>query len=750
MEAWVAHHLQAWVEANRHDQTSCREIRLLMHDYFNTATNAYKGLPVSQSIMYLVLLELWVACDSIVCSLYPLVRDYNPEIYIDTFQCLLLPLKSQMQRLDVAEQYVIARNRNAPQNSPSVFRDFGHPSSFAVRFFDQCSELQELLVQIERTAAEKRQQKCQELAELKRQYSSLMDQYNKRECEYYVVVTNRYHGYTDTRHSKGCSRCASKRKADALDIQIYEWPVSSNPSTAKATVFELRAPVAFSNWRDASIFFIVDVLESNSPRAGSPSHSYTLSTHRDLSSMLEADYTTRRIVPLSSVKPHSGTHRKKRKAIPNLENHDVCLKNALQYNYYDSVKSLWSSQLDPTDKVLRKCMQRMPSQSKSLERYLYKSPSQPDGVPSNSVMADLSECPVHFSIDEFKAFGCLPFGQNAFYSNILAQIAIPTLDFAKAETHCLLLQTILQTGPSNSSTERTSHHILTDSTFGNTILEQLEIALHRVEENWESWRAAAAFVQLALRVVNLTSSKDVRERGCHYLHIARQTAMKWFRKLKARVSLSTDDEQRTELSLKATEMALLCTSTFDVEGECIDTLLQQQGAISMLIQCSVLVQENHTVSRSSYLYDVMVQSWRLTMHRIFPRLRQAILCDNTGLHNAVLSCWSSYKPAPQARWSSMNDPTTHWLHIASGKLPVHLNLLTAELLVNGLPMAQLPSAYRSHPMYRPLFSTSSLEVAPTDEPGMAFSSKSTYHGYTLHFEMMGQDMLIVATNDSEK
>jgi hypothetical protein len=392
-------------------------------------------------------------------------------------------------------------------------------------------------------------------------------------------------------------------------------------------------------------------------------------------------------------------------------------------------------------------MHRMPNSSKALERYLIKSPSYPDGVSSNSVIANLSECPVQFSIDEYKSFGMLPFGKNIFYSNILAQLAVPTLDFAKVETHCLLLQTILQAGPSNSSIERISHHVLTDTLFGNAMFEQLEAALRRVEGNWESWRAVAAFIQLALRTVSLTLSKDVRERGLRFLDTARQVSVKWLRRLKIRVSSSTDNEQRTELSFQAKEIALLGASTFDAEGENIDALLHQHCAISSLLVCSVVVRENsHMTLQSAHIHKVMIQAWQSMMHRIFPKLREIVLRDNAGLNDAVRECWSSYQPCSQARWNSMGRPNDHWLHITSGRLPVHINLLTAELLVNGLPMARLPSVYQSHPTYQPMFSTSMLEVAPTDEPGMAFSAKSTYHGYKLHFGMTGQDMNIVAIN----
>jgi hypothetical protein len=71
-------------------------------------------------------------------------------------------------------------------------------------------------------------------------------------------------------------------------------------------------------------------------------------------------------------------------------------------------------------------------------------------------------------------------------------------------------------------------------------------------------------------------------------------------------------------------------------------------------------------------------------------------------------------------------------------------LLTGRLLVDGLPLARLPSEFMQHHMYLPLFSRSILAVAPTDRPGMKFSAKSIYQDYKLHFGMGGLDMFVVA------
>ena len=134
------------------------------------------------------------------------------------------------------------------------------------------------------------------------------------------------------------------------------------------------------------------------------------------------------------------------------------------------------------------------------------------------------------------------------------------------------------------------------------------------------------------------------------------------------------------------------------------------------------------------------------MYRVYPKLRTCILSDSTGINEAVKLSWTSFEPGMGADWTTQGD----WLHIMSGRLPVHFNLLTSELLVNGLPLARLPQEYRLHSLYTPLFQQSVLEVVPTEEPGMSFSAKSPYQGFKLHFGMLDKDMLLMAVNDLVK
>jgi hypothetical protein len=217
-----------------------------------------------------------------------------------------------------------------------------------------------------------------------------MNQYNSIGCDTETYVYNRRYGYTATRHASWCIRCSCKKQADALSIQIYEWPVSSNTFVAKATVFELKVPQAFSDWRDTCAYIISEIFGHRDRQAEKPSCSYILSVHQDLSQMLSSSCYRRRIVPSSNVKPYNVTHRKNKKAVPHLTEEDVCRRNALQYAYFDtSLGVLTKAAATCTEDLPKLCMYHVPQRSKALDRFMYRPPWAPDGTPANEVIVSL-------------------------------------------------------------------------------------------------------------------------------------------------------------------------------------------------------------------------------------------------------------------------------------------------------------------------------------------------------------------------
>jgi hypothetical protein len=99
--------------------------------------------------------------------------------------------------------------------------------------------------------------------------------------------------------------------------------------------------------------------------------------------MLSAQDKDRRIIPLSEWKAHTGTHYRRKEAIPLLKDEDICVDNAMRYIYYDKSRRVWSTALSPCEELTQSCKDIMPQRSKTLDRYLSKPPSASDGLPSN-------------------------------------------------------------------------------------------------------------------------------------------------------------------------------------------------------------------------------------------------------------------------------------------------------------------------------------------------------------------------------
>ncbi|KAF2843898.1 hypothetical protein T440DRAFT_473824, partial [Plenodomus tracheiphilus IPT5] len=654
VERWVEDHLSSWTERHMSDDTSCEKLRQLLQEYFHQASSSYStasDIPRSLSIMYLTVMELWIACDKCACRMYPLLYDFDPEVELSSFHSLSLPFKSQLGRLSVAEAYLQCRRRDARADAPSLYRDFGFPSSFAVRFFDGSPEHHRSLSDIKQQATVARQEKCCELARKKQQYHDLVAASDRRDCDYQVVY-NEYHGSSSTEHPIWCEKCSLRSQAKQLEIHVHEWPLHSDEAIAKAAVFELQIPTAYSHWRDATMLLRVEVLGFIHARTTEPRAKYDLCTQDGLSSFWTSP-SDRRVNLVSEVKPLTGSHYRVKRSVDFLQEKEVCVENALRYQYFDSSYNTFITILESTQQVSKKCTYQLPSRSSQLQAYL-RSPTVSNAITPNQVIARLSDCPSHFSLDEYKTFGCLPIGYRIQYQNLLVQLAMPTIDLNKIEMHCLLLQTMHRAGPpiSNNKLERIAHEILTDETFCRALMDKIETALRRISENWETWRAVAALVQVMLRILSINASDQIAARCMQLLQEARAISLEWLTRLKKRLPTVIDDSQRKELSSRLTEIGLLCTSTFDIDGRFLEDILGSSSRVSVLFQASIVVQENKdaTSSEHEYLHRAMLQSWRLLLLRALSVLTRKISSDTVqeGLNRAVAASWAVFRP------------TNHW------------------------------------------------------------------------------------------
>lgn len=173
-----------------------------------------------------------------------------------------------------------------------------------------------------------------------------------------------------------------------------------------------------------------------------------------------------------------------------------------------------------------------------------------------------------------------------------------------------------------------------------------------------------------------------------------------------------------------------------------------------MIESSIAIQSimQFAMKPEDTFYRSATNRWQQCLYQAHQLYIEEILCGRSSwLDKAITNTWSTYPGGGE--WTTLSTAADNWLVTRTvavnglGSLNVYFNLLTAELLVNGLPLSRLPAAYERHQSYETYFGRSMVEVMPTNMPGMQFSSKGSYHGYKVYFGLSAfenQDLLLVA------
>ena len=761
LEDWVASNLTPWMDIHQSEEATCGQLGDLMTQYFQRASSSYLNNPEATSVMLLTLLELWIACDKSASHLHPALKEYDAYIPVDCFQSLLLPFQSQMDRLACAEEYLTRRQAHLSPRKSNIFRDFGTSSCFAVRYFDQSPEHQQLLATIEEHANRERTEKKAEFHDKRQRYRDLMDLASETPCQYVDVVVDKKHGFRESRHSNKCPKERFKKQANSIRINIHEWPLPTDRLRAKSTVFELKVPEPFGSWRDTTLFFLHHCLHSEYAVKERPRAEHRPETYRGLSSFLSNPRRKQRISLLSQIKPHGKTHRRD-KLIVSVAEDDVCLNNGHHFQYFDNTLGCFVSDLERTDQTETACTYTLPTHSTALQQFLFRPAKDPHGPSPNTVIATQFGAPAEMGLDEYKALAIMPLGLEIQWQNVLLELTMPSVDWKKAETALFVLQIINQAGPSKEGTSmRQGHAILGDHSFTVEILLKIREMLGRIKENWETIHGLNSLIRLVLRIMALSPSQEIRTTCLDYLRDLRQSAFHWVNLVRKEASEMIDDTLKIHLVAKSVHIALVCAETFNAEN--ITPMVATSSDISIFLQCCSIIWNgrNSATMKPGSLFHILYHRWQALSYRSHTIIADKIVQHkNPGIDFAIQKAWAAYRVV--SNWSEVSSNMRYWLvtglalQSGSGEdMLIHYNLLSGELLVDGLPLARLPPDYESHPTYRSLFGKSQLEVMPSNSPGMQFSGQTQYLGHTIHLgkenvpEATHSDLSVTAVKDGE-
>lgn len=665
----------------------------------------------------------------------PLMRRYHAQVPMELYKGLLLGHIQDMGRLHDAEEYLYKREDCARKaNNPSIFSSFGIKGCFSSQYFDQSPSHQMLLHDIEKTARREKKHKLAELHSLQKEYHELINLYHQSSCEYYNSI-NRY-GDMVSQHSYSCAHCEYKERAGRLSIFVYEWPLPSDNIQAKSTVFELDPPSSFRAWRDATVYFIDDVLGYHSPK-NVPGSKYPLANYDGLSRWQKTP--RQRIYPLSEAKPHINTHRRD-KLVVNLRENEVCVNNGLKLQYFDDASGSFLSEFRPSNRILEECTVKLPSRSGGLTSFILRTHDRPDGKTPNEMLAEQHLCPDHLSILEGKALMSLSYGHEIRWLALLTHLESPQIDFCKPETTTFLLQICLQAGPNAIRKPcRNSHAGLTESRFALALSKALGNRISRIEKNPEAYLALWSFQVVAAKA--LTMNENLQRDFLDLLERCRHISYKWTKLLYEKSLAADDEQQRMQFRDMMFDIALVCIDSFNVDQVHLESILNSSDVASILVEMSIRVCDNMGLRKETgdqdYLQPFLFERWQFLMHRSSPIiLDKTLQHENIGLDLAVKRCWPAYK----GDWAWQSIPSAdYWLETNSSSIQVLYNTLLGELLVGGSPLSRLPTSYQENTHYRPLFGRSALDVRPSDVAGMFFVSQGAFFGHEVHFGMQSID-----------
>lgn len=725
-EEWVDLHLEAWISPHKKKIDTGSKLLALMKQYHEMGRETYKDHPESISNMILVLLELWIAIDTSAVACSSLLSKFSHRVSTDICTSLLLPLRRQMERLDRVEEY-LKRRQSVSNWKESSLSHFGHPSSFAVKYFKQTPRLKLLKEEIAKDTKVHTSTKVQELADTQQTYRDLMAEVSNMSCEYTGSKTLR-------KHKPSCARCKLEKKAAGLKVKPFERPLPREEDQARAVVFEMKVPEAFAAWRDASLFFCEAVLlfkiETSTPRTKKNL------TDRDILLSRYCSNSPGRITILSETKR---AYRIK-KPLLEMVSQDVIADSSMNWRYFDSEKNTFLSEFTGTlESLSEQCTFRMEPSSEALQQFLSRPLGRRDGPAPNSVISQQSKCPQHMSLQEFRALCSLPLGDKILWLNVETQLAMPHVDWRKKVTTLFMLHTAWQTGPMGGTWRRVAHEIVSDSRFVTAIFKELHASLERIRDNWEGSNALLIFAGIATRILSL-GPEDAHEGAIDFLGECQQIASHWLRMLRGKALSATDDVQRATLLSRAREVALVGTATFCVDQAHLNSIMSEPKKMEALLVFSIMIQETELdASSDDMIIATLVMRWRVLMRRVQRALiDQLTRQESHCLDSAILHFWPTYMPCKKGDWILVG--TSSWVktnHLSSDdglrSLPVHFNLFTAELRVNGAPLRGLPAEYESHPTYRILFGRSRLQVSPTSVNGMLLEANEEFENNKVYF-----------------
>ena len=717
---------------------SCVDLRQKMQGYQQFASSAYKSDPEQLSLMLITLLEMWQAVDSIALTLYPLLAEYEPDFPQDLLYPLQATQLSDLRRVQDVENYIEHRRSVGNPHYPSVFHDVS-PNSFAVRYFDQSQDMQQLAAEISAADERAKTQKKEEWAQKSLEYEAVIKQAAETTC---LFIDDAFHPMMRRHDNRHCKKHQLEGKASSMRIKLYEALLPSDANHIKALIFELLLPKGFAAWRDATWQLLQLGRRNTLPDREPP---VSLRNYQGLMAYMRPTGSSMTLA--SRVKSFMNTHYALVSFPVMLDK--VCHPHPLKYGLFDHSRNLWVSRNLEKTSFADLCAPYLPPKSiyGSLRRFFHPTF---DGKPisANEIVASQTYCPNSLTMTEFTTFQDLRLGNRVQWIRLLRELSSSNLNFGTLEVGILVTELALVVGPPDEqSLLRAGHWVFQDPSFCTALTAQIKRRLESVAPNWREGQTVECLLIMLQRIWSVAMSFEARKEAEALMQYVRKMTHDWTRSLRREICNATSMETAQKRSQDALLAALLCRKTFNIEAAKPDESLEAD-TLAMFLESSFILKENLPSKEagfigklSAFIRKLYVSDLKL-VHSLEPQLRRAIRSLNDAVNRAVNSVWADAEDGSTrvfTTWTFLSDPYDGWVTAKSisvdGLLEqsIYFKILDGSLLIDGKPLGRLPDEYTKEKFFQQIFGNRVFLTYPSSIPGMSYQFASLFEGHQIHF-----------------
>lgn len=755
--------IESWVQNVLWAQRKAPNIHLVSHSLFNLfrayikkGKEYYGDDPVGSSRMILATITIVAVLDYTATREHPLLQTYNHGVNTSVLQQLLLPHRGDMEHLAELEAYFASRVRNLPHGSSDISLisdDIPSIMSFSVQYASQDRAMQKIKAEIIEFGAQKEREKLEEVSQRRRDHELLLQSARGRS---HTQTTDRY-GY-ESHAYWGCTKCNLTRQAENMTVSIYESPFPAMDHLQSAVVYELATPIKLIILRDALHVLNKEVL---GVELASNDKKGTWLEYEPLKKWVPSAGAYSRVTTLCSIsKLFLQTHYNVPLHVSN-PNHDFIKPNGYNVHLMETQSSACASTStyvkagDISSLVtlgvhgVYECLQWTMGGTTHTE---------------NQVLARQNPCPLELNLSEFKAFGALRAGHLLQVRNIARVLEMQSLSFGQPSVVNLLAQSLWQTGPPIVGGHldewvRESHLDLRDEAFVGYVIKQLDSLLERNRENWKDHLVLLSIVTLTRRLLELsegTWNKAIAD----VLLSCRGVAECWLERIEQVLGemLASPIEEVRRIRGKLVEIAAIAALTFDVKGRHVSLVLRNEADVTSWLLAMSRINDNILLNSMStsrgfqhvFRQNLLRQVWNVALC-LEASLNQWLSHDNC-LNDFVLKHWADARQGWFGSWAQYDSPCERWwrctftILYADGSernMNLQMDTLRGSFLVDGCPVARLPSTISDHEDYKRVFGMHVFQVQPAATCSGSFVSLYKLKGSTFTFALLNNNRLLV-------